>query len=72
MGHCSGGEGTFNFDTMAVIEQWVEQKKAPDAIPAAHVVNGQPDRTRILCPYPKVATYTGSGDQNDAKNFVCK
>jgi Tannase and feruloyl esterase len=27
--------------------------------------------TRPLCAYPKVARYSGSGDQNDAANFAC-
>ena len=57
---------------VTALEQWVEQKKAPDAIPAAHLTNGQPDRTRILCAYPQVAAYKGSGNPNDAANFVCK
>jgi feruloyl esterase len=72
MAHCGGGDGPASFDMLTALEQWVEQKKAPESIPAAHLANGQPDRTRILCPYPKVATYSGSGDQNDARNFVCK
>jgi feruloyl esterase len=72
MGHCGGGDGPASFDMLAALEQWVEQGKAPDAIPAAHLTNGQPDRTRILCPYPQVATYQGTGDSNDAANFVCK
>ena len=28
--------------------------------------------TRPLCPYPQVAKYKGSGDTNDAANFVCE
>jgi len=72
MGHCGGGDGPADFDMLAALEQWVEKGKAPDSIPAAHLTNGQPDRTRILCPYPQVAMYKGSGDTNDAANFVCK
>jgi Tannase and feruloyl esterase len=72
MGHCGGGDGPANFDMLASLEQWVEKGKAPDSIPAAHLTNGQPDRTRILCPYPQVASYKGTGDSNDAANFVCK
>jgi feruloyl esterase len=72
MGHCGGGDGPSSFDMLSALEQWVENKKAPDQIPAAHLTNGQPDRTRILCPYPQVATYKGSGDTNDAANFACK
>ena len=72
MNHCGGGDGPASFDMVAALEQWVEQKKAPDTIPAAHLTNGQPDRTRILCPYPQVATYKGSGDPNSAASFVCR
>jgi feruloyl esterase len=72
MGHCGGGDGPASFDMLTALEQWVEKSKAPDSIPAAHLANGQPDRTRILCPYPQAATYKGSGDTNDAANFVCK
>src|SRR5262245_13977980 len=72
MGHCGGGDGPASFDMLAALEQWVEKGKAPDSIPAAHLTNGQPDRTRILCPYPQIASYKGSGDTNDAANFICK
>jgi feruloyl esterase len=72
MGHCNGGDGPASFDMIGALEQWVEKGKAPDFLPAAHLSNGQPDRTRILCPYPQVATYKGSGDTNDAANFMCK
>jgi feruloyl esterase len=72
MGHCGGGDGPASFDMVAALEQWVEQGKAPASIPAAHVTNGQPDRTRILCPYPQVATFNGSGDPNAANSFSCK
>jgi len=72
MNHCGGGDGPATFDMLTALEQWVEQKKAPDAIPASHVTNGQVDRTRILCPYPQVATFKGTGDPNDARNFYCK
>jgi feruloyl esterase len=72
MGHCGGGDGPASFDMLTSLEQWVEKGKAPDSIPAAHLNNGQADRTRILCPYPQVATYKGSGDTNDAANFMCK
>jgi len=72
MGHCGGGDGPTSFDMLSALEQWVEKGKAPDQISAAHLANGQPDRTRILCPYPQVAMYKGTGDTNDAANFVCK
>jgi feruloyl esterase len=72
MGHCEGGEGPDRFDKMAAIEAWVEKKKAPERIVASHLTNGLVDRARPLCPYPRVAEYKGSGNINDATNFVCK
>jgi feruloyl esterase len=72
MGHCSGGEGTFAFDPMSVIEPWVEKGTAPDRIVAAHINAGTADRTRPLCPYPQTAQHKGSGSIDEAANFVCK
>ncbi len=75
MNHCGGGDGPFDFDSIAVLEQWVEQGKAPDRIVATHFPPGahaaKPDRTRPLCRYPQVAKYEGSGSTDDASNFVC-
>ena len=72
MNHCSGGPGTDTFDKMKVMEDWVEKGIEPKRIVASHLTNGVVDKTRPLCPYPKVAKYNGSGDTNDAANFSCK
>ncbi|MGH9572121.1 MAG: tannase/feruloyl esterase family alpha/beta hydrolase [Candidatus Acidiferrales bacterium] len=72
MAHCSGGEGPNQFDKMEVIQQWVENGKPPVQIVAAHVSNGQVDRTRPLCPYPQAAEYKGSGSIDQAETFACK
>ena len=71
MGHCGGGEGPNTFDMLAALERWVEQREAPDRIPASHATNGRVDRTRPLCPFPRVAVYKGSGSTDEAANFVC-
>ena len=72
MGHCSGGEGPDTFDKISVIEQWVEQGKAPAQILATHSTAGKVDRSRPLCPYPQVARYRGSGSIDEASNFSCQ
>ena len=72
MNHCAGGPGTDNFDKIKVLEDWVEKGIEPKKIVASHLTNGVVDKTRPLCPYPKVAKYNGSGDMNDAANFQCK
>jgi len=71
MGHCGGGEGPSVFDKVGPLERWVEQGKAPDALPASHVSDGKVDRTRPLCPYPKVARYKGTGSIDAATSFTC-
>lgn len=72
MNHCAGGEGPNTFDMVGALEQWVEGQKAPTRILASHSADGKIDRTRPLCAYPQTAHYRGSGDINDAENFVCK
>ncbi|MEI9811188.1 MAG: tannase/feruloyl esterase family alpha/beta hydrolase [Acidobacteriota bacterium] len=72
MTHCNGGEGPSSFDALTLMEQWVEQGKAPDKMIASHSTAGQMDRTRPLCAYPKEAVYSGSGSTNEAANFSCK
>ena len=72
MFHCRGGIGTDRFDAMTPLIDWVEGAIAPDSIPAARIDDGKVVRTRPLCPYPQVATYTGAGSIDDATNFVCR
>lgn len=76
MAHCGGGDGTSTFDMLTALEQWVEQKQAPERIPASRVRDGKADRTRPLCPYPQTARYNGKGSiaasMDDASNFTCR
>ena len=71
MGHCSGGEGATAFDAMPALEQWVEQKKAPERI-VAHAPAGKAEWTHPLCAYPQTAVYSGKGDPKDAANYACR
>jgi feruloyl esterase len=71
MGHCAGGEGPDTFDEIGLIEQWVEQGKAPAQIIAAHSTAGKVDRTRPICPYPQTAHYNGHGSIDEASSFTC-
>lgn len=73
MSHCQGGDGPNQFDKLAVLSAWVEQGRAPDRIDAAHYNSaGEIDRTRPLCPFPRLATYDGTGSIDDAANFTCE
>jgi len=71
MGHCGGGDGPNEFDTLAALEQWREQGKAPSEILASQVIEGRVTRTRPLCPYPQIARYKGTGSIDRAENFAC-
>jgi len=58
------------------LEHWVE-KGSPDATvittkyKPGHNGAMETEFTRPLCAWPKVATYNGSGDPNDAASFTC-
>ena len=76
-----GGEAEVAADLAEVVKQfrtlvqWVEQGVAPSVIVATKY-KGQTAAegiafTRPLCPYPKVARYTGTGSPDDAANFAC-
>ena len=71
MYHCSGGPGTDVFNRVAAMEQWLLAGTAPERIPASRVTNGVVDRTRPLCPFGRVARWTGSGSTDDRANFAC-
>ncbi len=73
--HCGGGPGPNHFDLIDALDTWVVNKKAPQRIVATKFTNDDPRqsvlRTRPLCPYPEVARWNGSGNIDDASNFVC-
>jgi len=74
MGHGPGttGEENFNYDALAVIEQWKQTGKAPEELIFDHYKNGMQVGKRLVCQYPKAPTYKGSGDTADPASFVCK
>lgn len=84
MNHSCGGPATDQMDMLGALVKWVEQGQAPRAIvaqargPGSAVPNPEvpaswsPNRTRLLCPYPQVPRYTGSGDSENAASFSCQ
>jgi feruloyl esterase len=71
MFHCSDGVGCDEVDWLTPLVNWVENGIAPEELTGAHSTDGNIDRTRPICPYPEIAKHKGSGDINDASNFVC-
>ena len=80
-GHCFGGPGPNAFDSLAVLDAWVDRGSAPDRIVASKYTNdlapllnmptGPALSTRPLCAYPATARWKGEGATNDEANFVC-
>jgi len=69
--HCGGGPGPDQFDSLGALSTWVEKGTAPDAVPVSKVVSGKVTRSRVLCAYPQVAKWKGSGSTDEAANFTC-
>ena len=72
VGHCRGGEGPDTFDSIGVMDTWVETGVAPLRISASRIRDGEVDRTRPLCAFPRTAVYDGEGNTDDEFNFVCQ
>lgn len=73
MGHCGGGPGPNEWDTLSPVVDWVENGKAPDHLVAVHKTKEVVDDERKVCAHPRRAVYVGpAGGQNDRANWVEK
>lgn len=84
MNHVRGGIATDQFDMVDALVAWVEQGHRPEGIvatargPGSALVNREipaewsPHRSRLLCPYPQVGRYKGTGDPESATSFACQ
>lgn len=71
MAHCRGGVGTDEFDAFTALVEWTEKGVVPNQLAAWQSRDGKVVRSRPLCPYPQVAKYKGTGNPDEAPNFVC-
>ncbi|HWE85636.1 MAG TPA: tannase/feruloyl esterase family alpha/beta hydrolase [Terracidiphilus sp.] len=85
--HCAGGpgadviglSGTWPDDprrnVRTALEEWVEKGMAPGTLVASKTAGDTPQAavtmTRLLCPFPELAKYKGSGDPNNAESYAC-
>ena len=67
--HCGGGPGPDQADWLDALDKWVQTGQAPPTILAT---KRNAKISRPLCPYPTLPHYQGSGDADDARNFVCR
>ena len=72
VGHCWGGDGPSSANYLNVLDEWVETGKAPEQTAAYWIDEKfQPNGSRLLCAYPKVAKYDGKGDTRNVSSFSC-
>jgi feruloyl esterase len=69
--HCGWNGSHGEFDVGGELKRWVDTGTAPNRIVISGLTDDNVVRTRPLCPYPQVATYTGTGSTDDAANFAC-
>lgn len=74
MGHGPGTAGAenFNFDALGLIERWKEDGQAPDQLIVSHFKNGVEVGQRLVCPYPQIAMYKGSGNPEAPASYTCR
>ena len=74
IGHGPGTAGPLNvnFDALSLIEQWREKSQVPDQLIVSLFRDGKEGGTRLVCQYPRVPTYKGSGSPSDASSFDCR
>src|SRR5262245_34148175 len=74
MGHGPGttGPDNYNFDSLGIVEQWKQTGSAPDTLIVGHFKDGMEVGKRLVCQYPQVAMYKGSGNAEDAASYSCK
>ena len=76
--HCGGDPGPELFNPISALERWRESNEPPSHLTAVHVTtgslisNGVVNTIRLVCPFPQIAVYSGTGSTKDATNFSCK
>ncbi len=71
MDHCRGGAGPGRFDALEAVMAWREHGRAPERLIASGNLAAGGVRSRPLCPYPRVARWSGTGSTDDAASFQC-
>jgi feruloyl esterase len=76
MGHGPGTDGPHNFtfavDPLRLVEEWKENGNPPDRLIVNHYRDGRQVGQRLVCQYPLVAMYRGSGDPEEPSSYECR
>ncbi len=68
----TNGPENFNFDALALLTDWKENAKVPDQLIVNHFKDGNQAGQRLVCQYPRIATYKGSGNTEDPSSYTCR
>ena len=68
----TSGPENFNFDALRLLTDWKENGKAPDQLIVSHYKDGAEVGKRLVCQYPQIAIYKGSGNTEDPSSYSCK
>ena len=72
MSHCLGEDYSYapttNFDAVTFIRRWKTTGKAPRQIVVTQTEKGEPPHQRLVCAYPAVERYKGTGSTEDPAN----
>ena len=73
-GHCGAATSypdvPAKYHTVEKMMQWVESGEKPAGVVSTSPPSGE-NRSRLLCPWPRTAHYTG-GDEGLWSNYVCE
>jgi tannase/feruloyl esterase len=74
MNHGPGTNGldNYNFDSLGIIEQWKQTGRAPEQLIVSHFKDGMEVGKRLVCQYPQVEMYKGSGNSEDSGSYRCR
>jgi feruloyl esterase len=68
----TNGPENVNFDALTLLANWKENSVAPDQLIVMHFKDGVDIGKRLVCQYPQIAIYRGSGNTEDPASFDCK
>lgn len=71
--HCTSAAGPAPTDPLQSLVAWVEKRDAPASLHATLVdpATGNLTQSRLLCAYPLVARYNGTGNTADSAAYTC-
>ena len=68
----TGGSENFNFDALRLLTDWKENGTVPDQLIVTHYKSGGEVGKRLVCQYPQIAIYKGSGNTENPSSYSCK